>query len=408
MPCHESYQKCWFSARHRAGVTRFITICTHLPCEHLLPFVVHYYNKKCKYYGKFQSHSESSGIYPLTLVHKLKTSWKPVSWFIASLSWKSLVAFLSATNMWLRWSSSSSVESSIFLPTLSHHAFVFTLSCFPGLLMLLAVSKPHTDGLYTIQVIQSVFQGTVLQHSKRCTIHTKPLIATLIPVNLPTDYNEQTHQVFRNDLDDGTEHTLCKFAGSTKSGEVADTSDHCAAMQRDLDRPEKWAGRNLMKFRKGKCRVLCLGNNLRHQKAGKQFCRDSLDDPDGHQVEHELGMCPCTQEVRQPPGLHFSRLKRGSFPFTHSLVKEIWNARSNSGLPSRRRTSTYWNESGKGPWRWLRNWRISHEEKLRQKRIFIHSGEEKAQGDHSYVYISLKVRTKGERDSQIFLSGAQW
>lgn len=36
-------------------------------------------------------------------------------------------------------------------------------------------------------------------------------------------------------------------------------------MQRYSDRPEKWAGRNLMKFKKGKCRVLCLGNNLRHQ-----------------------------------------------------------------------------------------------------------------------------------------------
>lgn len=70
---------------------------------------------------------------------------------------------------------------------------------------MLAVSKPHTDGLYTIQVIPPVFQGTVLQHSKRCTIHAMPLIATPISVNLPTDYNEQR----LSDLhDDGTEHAV--------------------------------------------------------------------------------------------------------------------------------------------------------------------------------------------------------
>ncbi|KAK4826400.1 hypothetical protein QYF61_008687 [Mycteria americana] len=73
------------------------------------------------------------------------------------------------------------------------------------------------------------------------------------------------------------ECTLSRFADDTKLGGVAASPDVCAAIQRDLDRLEKWADRNLMKFNKGKCQVLPLEKNSpRYQVLESIFNKNDL------------------------------------------------------------------------------------------------------------------------------------
>ncbi|GAB0188537.1 mitochondrial enolase superfamily member 1 [Grus japonensis] len=66
--------------------------------------------------------------------------------------------------------------------------------------------------------------------------------------------------------DSGIKCTLNKFAGNAKQGDAVDMPEEWDTIQRDLDKLEKWAYMNFMRFNKAKCKVLHMGQgNLQYQ-----------------------------------------------------------------------------------------------------------------------------------------------